>query len=71
MSLIVIFIKVKKHVWSKWIDSGKGFSFKTDNEKYVKIHKDGFYAKASCSPKDKFNLHTGIELCLARITIKR
>lgn len=65
------FVKVKERVWSKWVDSGKGYEFKTDNEKYVKVHKDGFHAKASCNPNDKFNLSDGIDLCLARITIKK
>lgn len=56
-------------VWTPWISMGI-LSYKTDNEKYVKIKAGGYTTKASCHPCDEFDLETGIRICVEKMITK-
>lgn len=56
--------------WTKWIHTVDFYAYKTDNRKYVKVRKGNLLSKASCHPEDVFDLNTGIEICLNRISSK-
>lgn len=63
----------KVRVWTDWIlvnaNTWNEYSYKTDNEKYVRLKKDGREAKASCHPTDEFDLNVGIEICFDRLNL--
>jgi len=58
------------HKWTDWIETKDGFSYRTDNEHYTEVKKDGYHAKSACHPCDRFNLPKGIAVCLDRIKEK-
>jgi len=57
--------------WTSWIETKDGFSYKTDNTKYVRLRKDGYEVKSSCHPCDIFNLAKGVSICLQKIKDKK
>lgn len=61
----------KNKKWTPWIETKSGFSYRTDNVKYVKVKKDGIVVKASTHPCDTFNLAKGIAVCLQKIENKK
>lgn len=65
------FEKVEIRQWTDWIETKSGFTYRTDNEKYVKVKKDKYEAKSSCHPCDTFNLAKGIAICLQKIDTKK
>lgn len=65
------FEKVEQKQWTDWIETKSGFSYRTDNVKYVKVRKDGIEVKASTHPCDTFNLAKGIAVCLQKIENKQ
>ena len=64
------FEKVEIKQWTDWIETKDGFSYKTDNTKYVRLRKDGYEVKSSCHPCDTFNLAKGIAVCLQKVKDK-
>lgn len=66
-------IEEPKREWSEWRSrfdkSGNIFDYKTNNKSVIVGH-GRLQTKASCAPDDIFDLEKGIELCLARISLK-
>ena len=56
-------------VWTPWIET-ETYSYKTDNEKYVKVRMGNCKSKSSCHPCDEFDLNTGINIALQNILTK-
>ena len=70
-----VFTKVRKFnchkKWTPWIETKSGFSYRTDNEHYTEVKKDGIKVKSACHPCDVFNLAKGIAVCLQKIKNKK
>lgn len=70
-----IFTKVRKFnenkKWTSWKETKSGFSYRTDNEHYTEVKKDGIKVRSSCHPCDTFNLAKGISVCLQKIKDKK
>jgi len=70
-----VFTKVRKFnchkKWTPWIETKSGFSYRTDNEHYTEVKKDGIKVKSACHPMDKFSVAKGIAVCLQKIKDKQ
>lgn len=65
------FIKIESSkTWTEWTETKSGFMFRTDNEKYVEVKKNGITTKSSCHPCDKFSVAKGVAICLEKIKEK-
>lgn len=60
-----------KKSWAEWTETKSGFKFRTDNEKYVEVKKDGITVHSSCHPCDKFSVAKGVSVCLQKIKDKK
>lgn len=67
----IVYMNNNAKKWTPWIETKSGFSYRTDNVKYVKVKKDGIVVKASTHPCDTFNLAKGIAVCLQKIENKK
>jgi len=54
--------------WTGWINAA--FYKYTTNYKKIVVMKNGIKASAKCREGDTFSLHKGIDLCLARVSVK-
>jgi len=66
-------VEIKK-AWSEWVSRVDSYNvpykFKT-NCVTVIVEQNGYRSQSTCKPEDKFNLWSGINLCLAKIYVKQ
>ncbi len=65
----------KEYNWDDWklrasLSKGDAYIYRTNYKKVI-VNKDGFKASATCHDTDEFDLDKGIELCMARIEVKK
>ncbi|HBE8485770.1 hypothetical protein RHI49_19795 [Clostridioides difficile] len=72
---VAIETKKKEHIWSEWrtatvFGTNKTCTYRTNGKK-VEVRMGDFKASATCHDSDEFELNKGVELCLARIEVKK